>query len=173
MSEKAKRQRRVREILGRERVTNQQRLQRLLHTEGIEATQATLSRDLRDLGVLKGADGYTMPGPAAAAIAPPSPELNRALEDFLTGSGLAGNLVVLRTGPGRAPVLGDEIDRARLTHVVGTVAGDDTIFVACPSGAAATQLLRKLRVLAGRKPDGGEPRRRPSRHTAPGAWGGA
>ncbi len=166
MSEKAKRQRRVREILERERVTNQQRLQRLLHAEGIEATQATLSRDLRDLGVLKGHDGYTLPGPSGGVPAVQAPELQRILEEFLTGSGQAGNLVVLRTGPGRAQVLGDEIDRSRIPHVVGTVAGDDTIFVACPSAAAASQLLRKLRTLAGRRADGGEPRRRVVRHGA-------
>lgn len=172
MSEKTRRQRRVREILERERVTNQQRLQRLLHAEGIEATQATLSRDLRDLGVLKGHDGYTLPAPGAGAPSPQTPELQRALEEFLTGSGQAGNLVVLRTGPGRAQVLGDELDRSRVPHVVGTVAGDDTLFVACPSAAAASQLLRKLRALAGHKADG-DGRRRSARQAAPGSWSDA
>ncbi len=168
MSDKARRQRRVREILERERVTNQQRLQRLLHAEGIEATQATLSRDLRDLGVLKGHDGYTLPGPGAPASSQ-APELQHALEEFLTGSGQAGNLVVLRTGPGRAQVLGDEIDRSRIPHVVGTVAGDDTLFVACPSAAAASQLLRKLRALVGRPGDGEDRRRRAPRQPGAGS----
>jgi len=168
MSDKACRQRRVREILERERVTNQQRLQRLLHAEGIEATQATLSSDLRDLGVLKGSDGYTLPGPGAAP-SPQSPELRRALEEFLTGSGQAGNLVVLRTGPGRAQVLGDEIDRSRISHVVGTVAGDDTLFIACPSAAAASQLLRKIRSLAGQSPEGDGKRRRAARVSGAGS----
>lgn len=149
MSEKAKRQRRVREILDRERVTNQQRLQRLLHAEGIEATQATLSRDLRDLGVLKGHDGYTLPGPSGGVPAVQAPELQRILEEFLTGSGQAGNLVVLRTGPGRAQVLGDEIDRSRIPHVVGTVAGDDTIFVACRGETAAKRVAADFTRAAG------------------------
>jgi len=172
MSEKSVRQRRVREILDRERVTNQERLQRLLHAEGFAATQATLSRDLRDLGVLKGPEGYTLPGPGAPA-SPHSPELQHALREFLTGSGQAGNLVVLRTGPGRAQVLGDEIDRSRIPHVVGTVAGDDTLFVACPSVAAASQLLRKVRALAGRRADADDTRRRTSRQVSSGAGSSA
>ncbi len=148
MSDKPSRQRRIRELLQRQSVHSQDELHRLLAREGFHATQATLSRDLRDLGVLKGHDGYALPGDAPAP--PPGATLERALKDYLVSATQAGNLVVLRTGPGHAPPLALELDRARPEAVIGTIAGDDTIFVATPTAAAATHILEDLLTKAGR-----------------------
>lgn len=148
MSGKPRRRHRITELLDRHRVTSQEQLQALLAADGIEATQATISRDLRDLGVVKGPTGYHLPGRAAPAE-PGADELERALASFLISADAAGNLVVLRTGPGRAQALALDLDRASLRGVLGSVAGDDTIFLAARTPAEAARLLHYLRRAAG------------------------
>jgi len=147
MPPKARRHARIRELLAARRVVNQDELAHLLSADGIPATQATLSRDLRELGVLKGPGGYTLPGTAPTRETH-AKELQRAVREHLVGAGQAGNLVVLRTAPGHAPALALEIDRARPDGAVGTVAGDDTVFVATPSPGKALRLLRTLQSLS-------------------------
>lgn len=115
----------------------------MLARASIDSTQATLSRDLRELGVLKGPDGYELPrGGATEAREQTSNELRKALHAFGRTVKRAGNLVVIRTGPGQAAPLALEIDRANVRDVIGTVAGDDTIFVATASPNKATRLSR-------------------------------
>ncbi len=129
------------------KVRSQEQLAALLAGAGCRASQGTISRDLRDLGVLKGADGFTMPGPGESRTTPPK-ELQRAVRERLLSADRAGSIVVLRTAPGHASALAVEVDRARPEGVVGTVAGDDTVFVATASPAKAARIARLVKSLA-------------------------
>ena len=146
MAGRARRQARLLDLLRAGPVESQDRLQALLAADGIQATQATISRDLRELGVLKGANGYVLPEgherSEGAALA-------RALESFLVSAKAAGVLVVLRTGPGHAQVIALELDRTPPSGVLGTIAGDDTIFVATESDTRARDLADEMRAMAG------------------------
>jgi transcriptional regulator of arginine metabolism len=128
-------------------VPSQQALRRLLRARGFAVTQPTLSRDLRDLGLARTPAGYAAPaGPPAA---PPAARRAAALDQVLARGVLAvraaGALVVLRTPPAGAHPVARAVDEAGLPDAVGTVAGDDTVFVACPDAAAARRLERRLR----------------------------
>jgi transcriptional regulator of arginine metabolism len=124
-------------------VRNQADLQEQLAAEGCDVNQATLSRDLRDLGVVKGPEGYELPAEGAASPAA-EPTLQQAARTWLLGATPAQNLVVLRTPAGGAQPLGLAIDRARLPGVVGTIAGDDTVLAVCASASRAKALAREL-----------------------------
>jgi transcriptional regulator of arginine metabolism len=134
---RAGRQARIVTILSSRAVHSQSELAALLSEEGIEATQATLSRDLEELGAVKlrGADGgagaYVVPedGSPVRGVSGGTERLSRLLGDLLVSTDASGNLAVLRTPPGAAHYLASAIDRAALPYVVGTVAGDDTILV--------------------------------------------
>jgi transcriptional regulator of arginine metabolism len=129
------------------RVRSQDELQRRLRERGIAAAQPTLSRDIQALGLAKTPAGYAVPPEAPAgdgteAAAPAA--LDRALRDFALGVRAAGSLVVVRTPPAAAPTLARALDEAALAGVVGTIAGDDTIFLATPGPLAAQRLERRL-----------------------------
>jgi transcriptional regulator of arginine metabolism len=142
----APRRHRILQLLRARTVRSQQELQRLLRQQGIAVTQATLSRDLHELGVVKGPEGYRPP-PADAP--PPLPELPQTIGRELLDAAVAGTLVVLRTLPGHANPLALAIDGAGLDEVVGTIAGDDTVFLATESGPAARRLANRLERMAG------------------------
>jgi transcriptional regulator of arginine metabolism len=114
--------------------------------EGFDVTQATLSRDIRELGLVKGgADGaYQPPLQPAANAAAAASLLQRAVGEYLARVDQVQQLVVLRTGPGQAQLLGVALDRARLPEVVGTIAGDDTILVIAPDARRAKGLVKRL-----------------------------
>ena len=150
MADKPRRQQRILELVQARPIASQEALAAALRQEGVEATQATLSRDLRELGVVKGPGGYMIPREPGPAL-PANGELARAVRTYLVRAESAGNLAVLHTGPGRAPLLALEIDRARLKPVLGTVAGDDTIFIAARTSREAGRVLRELRQMAGMK----------------------
>lgn len=145
---KVARQLRITAIVREQPVRSQSELARLLAEEGLVVTQATLSRDLEELGAakLRGADGsppaYVIPeegsGPLRPSEAAPA-RLVRLLEELLTGADSSGNLVVLRTPPGAAQFLASALDRSGLPQLIGTIAGDDTILAICrePDGGAA------------------------------------
>lgn len=135
------------DILGQQPVPNQDRLQRLLAARGVEVTQATLSRDLRDLNVYKGAGGYVL-NAQPPEVGPAKPELERAFRTFMLSATQAGNLVILRTRPGHASPLASEIDRVQIAGVLGTIAGDDTVFLATASPSRARALTRQARSIA-------------------------
>jgi transcriptional regulator of arginine metabolism len=125
-------------------VRKQQDLVRLLKKAGLEATQSSISRDLRDLGVQKASGRYTLP----------PDELTRANGDFGTLAQfvrqlrLAGpSLTVLRTTIGAAQSVAVAIDRAEWPEVSGTISGDDTIFIATASARAQAELVTRLRAL--------------------------
>jgi transcriptional regulator of arginine metabolism len=134
---RAGRQARIVAILSSAAVRSQGELAALLAAEGIDVTQATLSRDLDELGAVKlrGADGgvgvYVVPedGSPVRGVAGGTARLSRLLGELLVSTACSGNLTVLRTPPGAADYLASAIDRAALPYVVGTIAGDDTIFV--------------------------------------------
>jgi len=139
---KARRQALILELLGREPVRNQEQLRHGLKALGVDVTQATLSRDIKELGLMKRAsDGAyqrsTAQGPPAGSAVT---GLSRAVAEFVTGVDRVQNLIVLRTGPGQAHAAAIAIDRAQLGEVVGTIAGDDTILVIARDGAVARDL---------------------------------
>ena len=153
---RAARQARIVELVSRGRVHSQSELLGLLEADGIETTQATLSRDLDELGAakLRGADGALVyrvpqdPAPRRPGGDPGSDSrLAHWLEELLVSAEATGGLVVLRTPPGGAHLLGSAIDRAGLPEVVGTVAGDDTLLVVAREPLTGAQLVARLREL--------------------------
>jgi transcriptional regulator of arginine metabolism len=134
---RAGRQARIVAILSSEPISSQSELAARLAGEGIEVTQATLSRDLEELGAVKlrGPDGgvgvYIVPedGSPVRGVSGGTDRMSRLLGELLVSTDGSGNLAVLRTPPGAAHYLASAIDRAALPYVVGTVAGDDTILV--------------------------------------------
>ena len=139
---KARRQALILELLGKEPIRNQEQLRNGLKALGVVATQATLSRDIKELGLMKRAsDGaYQRPTTAAAPGGSAVSGLSRAIAEFVTGVDRVQNLIVLRTGPGQAHAAAIAIDRAQLGDVVGTIAGDDTILVIARDGTVARDL---------------------------------
>ena len=137
-------------LIAANRVWSQQELATLLRRrEGIAVTQATLSRDLAELGVVKGPNGYMLPGAAPApAGGDRGDALAAALRQHMVSAARGGTTVVLRTPSGHANSLAVEIDRAGLPGVLGTIAGDDTIFIAARDLDAAAALARSLERLA-------------------------
>ena len=149
------RQARIVELITQRRVHSQSELLSLLEAEGIGTTQATLSRDLDELGAVKlrGADGgtpvYVIPddGSPVRGIEGGTARLARLLGDLLVSSDASGNLAVLRTPPGAAHYLASALDRAALHDVVGTIAGDDTLMVVAREPLTGAQLVAQLREL--------------------------
>jgi transcriptional regulator of arginine metabolism len=143
---KAYRQSLVLELVDGDPIYSQEQLREQLKGRGIDVTQATLSRDIKDLGLVKrSADGnYQQQGrepsvPGSAGVA-----LQRALAEFASGVDCVEQLVVVRTGAGMAQPLALAIDRAKLQDVVGTLAGDDTILVISRDARHAKALARQL-----------------------------
>jgi transcriptional regulator of arginine metabolism len=150
---KNQRQHRIAQILEAEIVTSQAQLVELLAAAGIEATQATVSRDLDDLGAVKvrtgGGDSvYAVPELPKDRVAP-GDHLRRVLGEWVVEVAGSANLVVVRTPPGSAHVVASALDRAGLPGIIGTVAGDDNLLVIAESSPAGAQVERRLRELAG------------------------
>lgn len=124
-------------------VRTQTGLQRKLTRRGIRVTQATLSRDLEELGVVKTREGYRVPDSVAPPV-PPAPTLAVILKEFLREVRLASNLVVVKTHPGNAHTVAVALDAEQWPEVTGTVAGDDTIFIATPGARAASRIRKKI-----------------------------
>lgn len=143
---KPRRQSAILEVIGRQPVRSQEQLRRTLRASGFDVTQATLSRDIRELGLVKGgADGaYQAPGRPASNGHTATARLQRSLGEYMTRMDRVQQLVLLRTGPGQAQILGVAIDGAQLPEVVGTLAGDDTILVIARHAAAARALVKRF-----------------------------
>jgi transcriptional regulator of arginine metabolism len=135
------------DLLRAESVATQDELRRKLARRGIRVTQATVSRDIEEIGLVKTREGYQMPE-AAEASAPPQPALSVILKEFLRDVAQAANLVILRTYPGNAHSVAVALDAERWPEIVGTIAGDDTIFIATPGAREANQVRRKILTLA-------------------------
>ena len=134
------------ELLRTEPAATQDELRRKLLRRGIRVTQATVSRDIDELGLVKTRAGYRLPD-ASEPPAPPQPTLSVLLKEFLTDSRQAGNLVVLKTHPGNAHTVAAALDAETWPEMVGTVAGDDTIFVATHSPRHAAQCRKRILAL--------------------------
>jgi transcriptional regulator of arginine metabolism len=150
VSAKSQRQHVIERVLSDSAVTSQARLVELLADQGIEATQATVSRDLEEIGAVKlragGQTVYAIPEIATQRTVPVE-TLRRVCSDWVVDVAHSANLVVLRTPPGSAHVVASAIDRSALDGVIGTVAGDDTIFIVAGEdlgGSAAAGLFRDL-----------------------------
>jgi transcriptional regulator of arginine metabolism len=147
---KAFRQSIVVDLVDREAITSQDHLRRRLHVRGVTVTQATLSRDIKELGLVKrAADGaYSRPGPDAADSVVRETQLRRAVAEYLRRITRVQQLLVLRTDSGQAQPLAIAIDRAHVPEVVGTIGGDDTVLLVTPDGRRARVLARRLETWA-------------------------
>jgi transcriptional regulator of arginine metabolism len=150
---KHQRQHRISQILANEVVTSQEQLVRLLADDGVESTQATVSRDLDDLGAVKvrvsgGESVYAIPEYPADRVVPVD-QLRRVMGEWVVEVESSGNLVVLRTPPGSAHVVASALDRTGIEGSIGTVAGDDTLMVVAAEGTTGENLADALRNLAG------------------------
>lgn len=144
---KSRRQDIILELVDREAIPSQDALRRRLKARGFDATQATISRDIRDLGLVKRAiDGaYQRPGANGGAPArSPMSALEHTATEFLRTVVRVKQLVVVRTGPGQAQPLAVAMDRAALPEAVGTIAGDDTILVIAKDDRRAAALAKRL-----------------------------
>jgi transcriptional regulator of arginine metabolism len=149
---KARRQSLILELIDREGLRSQEQLRRRLRKEGFEATQATISRDIRDLGLVKrsGDGAYQRPGSESRHPANGLTILQRTAGELVRNVVRVQQLVVVRTGVGQAQGLAAAIDRAQLPEAVGTIAGDDTILVIARDGRRAQALVKRLEAYAGR-----------------------
>jgi transcriptional regulator of arginine metabolism len=165
----------IRRLLRERAVRSQTELGRILRAEGLDAAQPTLSRDIHELGLVKGPNGYMLPeaaaAPATSAAEPSVPGrreegVRRLIRQYVLSVDVAASLVVLRTPPADAQPVALAIDAASLEGVVGTLAGDDTIFLATRSDAQARELARRLaesiRPSGASRPARFAPRRRPA-----------
>ena len=150
---KTSRQHQIIQLLGDVAVTSQSQLVELLEAEGIEATQATVSRDLEDIGAIKvrvpGGDlVYGLPEHSNEQVAPPD-HLRRVLSDWVAEVAYSHNIVMVRTPPGSAHVVASALDRSNLDGVIGTVAGDDSIMIVASEDTTGKALADQLSDLAG------------------------
>lgn len=150
---KVQRQHRVARLLAEHAVTSQGQLVELLAADGVTATQATVSRDLEDMGAIKvrvagGETVYAVPELPSDQRAPES-HLRRVFSEWVVQVAHSANLVVLRTPPGSAHVVASALDRSGWDDVLGTVAGDDTLVVIVAEGVNGSDMAARLSELAG------------------------
>ncbi|MFC4003112.1 arginine repressor [Prauserella oleivorans] len=159
---RAARQARIVELVSSRAIRSQTELAKLLAAEGVEVTQATLSRDLDELGAVKlrgadsGAPVYVIPedGSPVRGVQGGTSRLSRLLGELMVSAEGSANLTVVRTPPGAAQFLASAIDRAAMGEVLGTIAGDDTVVVIARDPAGGVALARLLTELAdGHTPD--------------------
>lgn len=153
MSVKQKRQQQITKLIGQQPVANQPQLLELLRAAGVRSTQATVSRDLDELGAIKvrapgGQSVYALPAIETDRIAPLD-QLRRVLGEWVVDVASSGNLVILRTPPGCAHVVASALDRSAIDGLLGTVAGDDTLLCVAAEPTSGKVLAKQLRSLAG------------------------
>jgi transcriptional regulator of arginine metabolism len=150
---KRQRQHLIRRLLRDRQVTNQQELVQTLAAQGCVVTQATISRDLREMGLQKGRDRGGRVRYAFVPVVDERPDppgaCGRLLRDFGRGVELAQNLLVVRSDAGAAPSMGRVIDELEHELILGCVAGDDTVIVVCRDQRAAETVCAYLRQLGG------------------------
>jgi transcriptional regulator of arginine metabolism len=137
---KSYRQGQILKLIRSKSLHTQEELARALRTIGIPATQVTLSRDIRELGLVKTSDGYVLAAEAAAN----GPDIETVVREFVLDIRIAQNLLVLRTPPGHANSVGVELDKAHWPEIAGTIAGDDTVLVIAPDTRTAAALREKF-----------------------------
>lgn len=144
---KERRHRALTQLIRANALSSQEELAERLAAIGFAATQATISRDLEQIGAVKvrrsGGLSYALPDTMRAGAS--APRLAAVFRDWVASVEPAGNLVVIKTPPGSAHLVGVALDNADLANVAGTICGDDTIFVACRSASGAKQIAAELR----------------------------
>lgn len=135
---KTYRQGQILRVIRTRKILTQEQLAHELALQGITATQVTLSRDIRELGLVKTAEGYRH------MEASGGPSLDSIAAEFLWDVSAAQNLLVLKTSPGHASSVGAAMDQEEWPEVVGTIAGDDTVLVVTPDNHTATELRQRL-----------------------------
>jgi len=151
---KPQRQHRIGRLLEEQPVSSQGQLVELLASEGIVATQATVSRDLEELGAVKvripgGTMAYAVPEVSKDRAGGADDHLRRVMGEFVVEVSHSANVVVLRTPPGSAHVVASALDRAGVPEVLGTVAGDDTMIIVCAEQVGGAAVAERLAGLAG------------------------
>jgi len=144
---KLSRHNRITELIGNEPIYTQEELRRRLTQGGIHVNQATLSRDLRELGLVKTVNGYALP--AAEEGGSPMPALEHLLTEFVVDVREAENLLVLKTTPGSAQPVAAALDSSDWPELVGTLAGDDTILIITASKQICQKVANRVRETIG------------------------
>jgi|SRR5437667_1547026 len=140
---KLSRHKAILELLDEGPIASQEELQKLLHRRGLDAGQATLSRDIRELGLVKSSAGYSLPGrevPADTDL----PSVSRLVREFVTSVRAAENLLVTKTSIGSAQPVAAALDEEAWPEAIGTIAGDDTILIVCQDKRAAGRLAGRI-----------------------------
>ena len=140
---KLSRQNAILELLDETPVTSQEELQRLLRKRGFDAGQATLSRDIRELGLAKTATGYSLPGREVGGESD-LPSVSRLVREFVTSVRAAQNLLVTKTSIGSAQPVAAALDGENWPEALGTIAGDDTILIVCEDKRSAGRLAGRI-----------------------------
>lgn len=148
MTHKRMRHGQILKLVDSESVANQDDLRRRLVHMGVNVTQATLSRDLRELKLVKTAEGYRSLGTVPEETTPIA-QLGRALREFLVEIRPAQNMLVLKTPPGGAQALAAAVDAERWKEVAGTLAGDDTVLIITPTRSARAAIQKRMEGLLG------------------------
>lgn len=130
-------------LVSAQRIANQEELRRKLSQMNLRVTQATLSRDLQELKLLKTPEGYKVPAEVAEESVA-LPPLSRALREFLLDIRPAENLLVLKTPPSGAQPLAAAVDASKFPEIAGTIAGDDTVLIITPSRKTRESLQKKI-----------------------------
>ena len=148
---KERRQQAIAELIRAGAPSSQEQLADRLSRLGFSVTQATISRDLEQIGAIKvrrdGQLSYALPEQVRDD---PGPRLPTLLRDFVRSIDTAANLLVIKTPPGSAHLIGVALDQSDQPEIVGTICGDDTIFVACASPETAAELATQLRSASGK-----------------------
>ncbi|NLT67547.1 MAG: arginine repressor [Acidobacteria bacterium] len=137
---------RILELTSKREVRSQEELASLLQREGIDVTQSTLSRDIRELGLVKVRGCYRVSGELNSV--PAGDNLRRAFEQYVLKTGVSGNMLMIRTTPGNAHSIGVVLDAVQWPEVLGTVAGDDTVFVLLRNGHSGRKVMARIRELS-------------------------
>jgi transcriptional regulator of arginine metabolism len=140
---KLSRHKAILELLHESPVPSQEELQRRLHRRGFDAGQATLSRDIRELGLVKSANGYSLPGGEVTSETD-LPSVSRLVREFVTSVRAAENLLVTKTSVGSAQPVAAALDEENWPEAIGTIAGDDTILIVCQDRRAAGRLADRI-----------------------------
>jgi transcriptional regulator of arginine metabolism len=138
------RHKRITELISEEAIYTQEDLRKQLRRNGIHVNQATLSRDLRELGLVKTVNGYALPNSEEAG-GPPMPALEHLIREFVVDVREAENLLVLKTTPGSAQPVAAALDSSGWEEIVGTIAGDDTILIITVSKAICRRVADRTR----------------------------
>lgn len=147
MSKKTDRLDTIRSLIETESVSSQEELLELLRNMGVEATQSTLSRDIKELKAVKVPDrekGYIYVLPEAISAGQPADKISSVISENILSIDFSGNIAVLKTKPGYANAVAILIDNEDYDHIIGTIAGDDNIFIVMREGASREALLESL-----------------------------